>query len=75
MHDARAVVDGHEVVGHHAERVALDRDERERRLVAGADQLAGRDLADHRRVVAEHGLDAIARHHEVASALGARTRT
>ena len=48
----------------------VDGNQRERRLVARADELGDRNVADDRRVVAEHVGDACAREHEVASAFG-----
>ncbi len=70
MHDARAVIDGHEVVANHSERFAWHCDELERRLVMGADQLPGRDVADHPGDVAEDRPDPIAGQHQVASTIG-----
>ena len=58
--DAGAVVGGHEVAGQHG--VALlavlrGRDERERRLVRGAQHLGAAEAVGHPRVLAEHARD------------------
>ena len=72
VHDARAVFDGDEVVGDDRERLlALDRDERERRLVARADELGdGRRRPTISASSPSTAGDAVARHHEVAPAFG-----
>ena len=72
VHDARAVVDGDEVVGDDRERpVALDGlEHRERRLVARADERGRGDVGDDLGVGAEHVGDAAPGHDEVAPAFG-----
>jgi hypothetical protein len=39
VHDARAVLDGDELVGDDAERIAVDGEQRERRFVVRADEV------------------------------------
>ena len=70
VHDARPVVDRHEVGGDDPPRVAggvaRRREEVERALVVEADEVGGRDRSDDLGVVAEHGVDAGGGDDEVA---------
>ena len=72
VHDAGAVVDGHEVGGDDRGRPAVRRrrrqlEEVERALVVEADEVVDRDRAEHLGVVAQHVGDARRAHHQVAA--------
>ena len=67
VHDARAVVDGHEVGGDDARPRRRQLEEVERALVVQPDQLVDRDRAEHLGVVAQHVGDARRTHHQVAA--------
>ena len=71
VHDARAVLDGDELVGHDGEgALAVDLEHRERRFVARAHERRRGNVGQDLRVGAEHVGDAGAGHDEVAPALG-----